>query len=411
MKRSKWSDEQLEELLSQMPKINDNRDKAEIYQNITVKMNKQKQRFRMMPLVATAAAAVLFFILAPSLFDWHIQENKSMEDIANRSMSEQKMEQDTSMERSAKESEIEEAKESYEISSYEESSEDQIGFKALSIEDESTSLYEEDINGMEVLTYAIPDKNSQNIIPISLLVEKEENKTKFALFEEYMSRLAENEWGLSDYYPLEAHLNYDQENRVLTVDVPADNPFSKSSSTERMLNFVLSNTMNEYNIDKINLMTEGKPGIDFSHYGFHKEFIPEFSAGNHAYYFYYPNEAMVKPFIVPYIDKKMNSVNEALSEMKKNREENSLLASIPPELNFETEVNPETQLLTLKFSDDSTIGNDASTVHTIEAILLTAKEFNYQAVKLENVSIDMIGRFNLQEELKVPIAANKLQLP
>jgi len=67
--------------------------------------------------------------------------------------------------------------------------------------------------------------------------------------------------------------------------------------------------------------------------------------------------------------------------------------------------------LTLTFSKDSKINNDQSTIYTIEAILLTAKEFDYQAVKLENANIDKIGRFNLNEALRVPVAANKQILP
>lgn len=411
MKGSKWSDEQLEKLLNQMPKIEDNRDKEEIYQNIMIKMNKQKQRIRVMPMVATAAAFLLFFILAPSLFNWQIAENKSMEEPINRSMYSQKMEQDASMSKADMESEKEESKESYEISSYGEDKSNQIGIKALPVNDGATALYEEDIVGMEVLTYHIPDKNVQNVIPISLLAEKEENKTKFDLFLENMSRLTEEDWGLSNYYPLQAKLHYDDKSHILTMDVSKEHPFGKSTTTERILNYVLSNTMNDYQIEKIKLMTEGNPGIDFSHYGFHEEFSPEYSAGNHAYYLYYPNDTITKPYIVPFIEKKMNSINEALLEMKKNHEEYSLLASIPADLEFETEDNPTKQLLTLKFSNTANIGNDESTVHTIEAILLTAKEFNYQAVKLENVPTDFIGRFNLQEELKVPVAANLQQLP
>lgn len=44
MKESKWSDEQLQELLSQLPKIKDDRDPRDIYQAIEIKMGKQKKQ-------------------------------------------------------------------------------------------------------------------------------------------------------------------------------------------------------------------------------------------------------------------------------------------------------------------------------------------------------------------------------
>lgn len=44
MKESKWSDEQLQELLRQLPKIKDDRDPRDIYQAIEIKMGKQKTK-------------------------------------------------------------------------------------------------------------------------------------------------------------------------------------------------------------------------------------------------------------------------------------------------------------------------------------------------------------------------------
>lgn len=49
MKESKWSDEELQELLNQMPKIKDTRDPREIYQTIEIKMGKQKKRTWILP--------------------------------------------------------------------------------------------------------------------------------------------------------------------------------------------------------------------------------------------------------------------------------------------------------------------------------------------------------------------------
>ncbi|MFO1441748.1 hypothetical protein KDN24_00565 [Bacillus sp. Bva_UNVM-123] len=410
MKKHKWSDEQLEDLLSRMPKINDNRSKEEIFQNMTIKLNRRKQRVWLMPTAATAAALLLFFILAPNLFNWQLSEEKSMGDAVSRSVSEQMKEEKADNSEVAIEStEKEKSAESFDISNFDEN-EDKINYKSISTEDFSTAIYEEDLNGMEVLTYEIPDKNAEAIVPVSILVEKQENKSKFELFEENMENLREEEWGLSEYYPLKAQLSLDKDSRILTVDVPAVNDYDVSLTNENFFKKILTNTMIEYNIDKISLMTDGKPGIDFGHNGFHTEFVVDEKPGNHAFYFYYPNETNKKPFIIPF-GEKISSITEALKEMKYNREVANLYASIPSELNFEAVENPEKQLLTLTFSEDSNLNNDESTVHTIEAILLTAKEFNYRAVKLENVHIEMIGRFNLNEEIKVPIAANKQQLP
>ncbi|MBN8200327.1 hypothetical protein [Bacillus sp. NTK034] len=420
MKESKWSDEQLKELLSQMPKIKDDRDPRDIYQAIEMKMGKQKSRTWILPSIAAAAALLLLFILVPNLMSWQESADKQVELKADRSTSSEQItnENNTILEAKEEDSElIAQEKGSEELDQAELSNEpeaeaklnDEINKKTVASESSPTAVYEEDLAGKEVLTYAIPDKDAQNIVPVSVLIDEDPARTKFEQFEDTMSRLTEDEWGLDDYYPLKANFTYDQENKMLTVDVPADHPYSMSSATELLLEKVLSNIMNNLDIEKINLMTEGEIGVEFSHYGNREEFIPENSNGNLIYYFLYPNGAESTPFLVP-LRQQLNSIKDALTAMKEDRTENNLQASIPKDIDFETEEIQDGKLL-IRFHNESEIIDDESTLHAIEAILLTAKDFNFDTVKLENADVDKIGKFDLTEELKVPVAANKRDLP
>ncbi|WP_370224799.1 hypothetical protein [Cytobacillus sp.] len=420
MKESKWSDEQLKEFLSQMPKIKDDRDPRDIYQAIELKMGKQKNRTWILPSIAAAAALLLLFILVPNLMSWQESADKQVELKADRSTSSEQItnENNTILEAKEEDSElIAQEKGSEELDQAELSTEpeaeaklnDEINKKTVASESSPTAVYEEDLAGKEVLTYAIPDKDAQNIVPVSVLIDEDPARTKFEQFEDTMSRLTEDEWGLDDYYPLKANFTYDQENKMLTVDVPADHPYSMSSATELLLEKVLSNIMNNLDIEKINLMTEGEIGVEFSHYGNREEFIPENSNGNLIYYFLYPNGAESTPFLVP-LRQHLNSIKDALTAMKEDRTENNLQASIPEDIDFETEEIQDGKLL-IRFHNESEIIDDESTLHAIEAILLTAKDFNFDTVKLENADVDKIGKFDLTEELKVPVAANKRDLP
>ena len=420
MKESKWSDEQLKEFLSQMPKIKDDRDPRDIYQAIELKMGKQKNRTWILPSIAAAAALLLLFILVPNLMSWQESADKQVELKADRSTSSEQItnENNTILEAKEEDSElIAQEKGSEELDQAELSTEpeaeaklnDEINKKTVASESSPTAVYEEDLAGKEVLTYAIPDKDAQNIVPVSVLIDEDPARTKFEQFEDTMSRLTEDEWGVDDYYPLKANFTYDQENKMLTVDVPADHPYSMSSATELLLEKVLSNIMNNLDIEKINLMTEGEIGVEFSHYGNREEFIPENSNGNLIYYFLYPNGAESTPFLVP-LRQHLNSIKDALTAMKEDRTENNLQASIPEDIDFETEEIQDGKLL-IRFHNESEIIDDESTLHAIEAILLTAKDFNFDTVKLENADVDKIGKFDLTEELKVPVAANKRDLP
>lgn len=409
MKKSEWSDKQLEDLLSQMPKIKDERDPREIYQNITVRMNKRKQRTWIMPATAAALAAVLFFILAPTLFNWQNSEEKAS-DLRNQSEPTQQisMKEDADLQEAKKEQEATEENAIPFSAKQNADEQSEIGIKSVDSEDPATAVYEEDISGMEVLTYAIPDEKAMLAVPVSVLVAKEEDKSKFDLFEENMQTLNEKEWGLKDYFPLNAEFMFDEESKVLTVDFPVDHPYGDGSASETVFNEALSYTLSALDISEIKFTTEGKSGMDLGNSGFIEEFIPEY--GNHAYYFYYLNETGKKPYIVPY-GEKLGSIKEAFAAMKVNQEKAKLFASIPADINFETEENPEEKKLTIRFVEGTVLNNDESTVHTIEAILLTAKEFNYHAVKIENANVEMVGRFDLANEIKVPVAANKRSLP
>jgi hypothetical protein len=420
MRKSKWSDEQLEEFLSQMPKIKDNRDPREIYQNIEMKIGRQKQKTWILPAAAAAAALLLFFILAPSLMNWQESADKSVEIKADKSSSSAEIAgenntfeaNDDKAELKAEE-EIEEDKaeqfDDVSKNDAEKESNDQLRMQSVAADTSATAVYEEDLAGKEVLTYAIPDQTAQNIVPVSVLVEEDPAKSKFDLFEENMSRLTEKEWGLDDYYPLKARFDYDEENRTLTVDVPQNHPYSMSSTTEQLLEKVLGNVMHNLDIEKVNLTTEGHDGIEFSHFGYRENFVPEKGAGNLIYYFLYPNGTESKPFMVP-LREKLNSIKDALAAMKENRVEDNLKASIPEDINFEAEEIQERKLL-IRFENESEIIDNEPTLHAIEAILLTAKEFNFETVKLENADVNKIGNFDLSNELKVPVAANKRELP
>ncbi|MGZ4161397.1 MAG: negative regulator of sigma-X activity, partial [Neobacillus sp.] len=45
-------------------------------------------------------------------------------------------------------------------------------------------------------------------------------------------------------------------------------------------------------------------------------------------------------------------------------------------------------------------------IYSIEALLLTAKEFGVNMVKVENSPINQVGRFDLTKKIKVPVAPN-----
>lgn len=404
MDKLELSEKKLEELLKELPKIEDHRHPHDIYQNISLQLNKRKRKTWIVPTIASAAAVMLFAILIPNVMNW----NETAHDTLNEksSASEESMQIPEVVEEQA--DLAEEQEESLRIFS-EPSHKEDINI-ARSIEAESepyTAVYEADVENQYAFTYIFPDLAIQNSVPITVLIPKEEGKTTFTQYVETMSSLNEAEWNVSEYYPLNADLIYDEKTNVLNIDVPVDHSYSYGSASVLPFRSAISYTAKQLGVEKVTLSTAGTPGILFEHEGIVNELTIEATDG-HAYYLYYPNELVEKPYIVPY-NESFEQIETALEAMKNNDHYDThlLQPSIPSDFVIEkVEVSNE-ELLTIYLADEAVITNSPAMIHTIEAILLTAKDFRFKKVKIENANIAEVGKFKFNEEWAVPVAPNK----
>ncbi|EIJ78722.1 negative regulator of sigma-X activity [Bacillus methanolicus PB1] len=408
MKKSVWTDKELEELLLQLPKISDNRDPRDIYQNIALKAKKRKRQMWIMPSLAAAAAVILFIILAPNLINWQEPSQQYMSlnsATSNENMEMARNDNTAAIEDKSKDVSFQEDNPvKFEADENNPSSE-----KTLADDVERTAVYEEDLQGKELLTYAIPDANGQNIVPVSVLVQKEDNKTWFDQFKETMADLKEEEWGLSEYYPLHANLAYDSLKKVLNVDVPRDHQYGFGSASEIMFkSSLLSSFVDGDKVEKITFTTENEKGIVLGNDEITELVVEKSSTPAHGYLFLYPAKGK-KPFIVPTPDE-YETINEAYAAMRKELETHQLKPSLSEGLQFEKVVPDNNGTLSIFLTKSTNATDLQEMVFSIEAILLTAKNFGFKAVKVENPPVKNIGPFDLSKELQVPVAANKLSI-
>jgi hypothetical protein len=388
MKKSGWSDNELEELLRQMPKLKDHRDPRDIYQSLSLKARKRKQRAWIVPSIASAAAAILLFILAPQVWQVVFQDSSSNQKSETNVAIE---ESDDSLNRALKAPDMEIT--NADIAGTE-------GMSIMAIPSD-TAIYEEDLVNQEVITYSIPDQNAQFLIPVSIIVPKD-GKSWLEHFIEYQGQLTEEQWGLSEYYPLNATLTM-VDDRTLNVDVTEGHGYMAGSASEGLFFGTMNGLLQNYNLDKITFSTDNKPGIEGGNVG-RVETMPKQNL-KRSYFVFQPNNQNA-PFIVPGIETYMD-IESALSSMKVGNEGYGLQSSLPADFNFEIDSSSQ-DVLKIRMADGYPFTEEAKNIHAIEAILLTAKEFGYKAVKFENTSVVQIGRFNLQNEIKVPVAPNKV---
>ncbi|MCM3766524.1 hypothetical protein [Neobacillus niacini] len=383
MKKSEWSDKELMELLKEMPKIEDYRHPRDIYQNLPIK--RRKKMPWLLPGLATAAALLLFFILIPKLMDGN---QFSLDHAKQESTQEAKVAKEDND--SSGTANGDPQKDQATIMKKAELSNEKIA---------ATAIYDDAANGETVLTYWVPDDQAQNLVPVSTIVNNAEGKDWLTLFNENMANLRETEWRLTDYYPLKATLSYDKVGETVIVDVPADHPYAQGSTSEvifinTLKNLVASNSTAK----KLRFKTNGQLGLEAGN-NFYEE-LDVSPVKNHAYFFYYPNGSEV-PFLVP-SPEPFKDIKSALQAMGASIETHQL-HGITLGIN---DVSSSGQTLTISFNENSSMNNDQQTVWSFEAILLTAKEFGFEKVIVNNPPIDKLGPFDLTQEIKVPIAPN-----
>ncbi|MEH7012882.1 hypothetical protein V7087_19070 [Neobacillus niacini] len=388
MNKSEWSDKQLEDLLRQMPKIQDHRNPRDIYQNLSIK--KRKRPAWILPGIATAAALLLFFLLVPKMldgteysFDSVKQEESSNEDKISLS-------KENSSIMMKKEDTIENG-----ISGDEP--------KMFMTQSNKTGLYDDEVGDGTVITYWIPDSQAQILVPISTVVHPDNNKNWLTIFTETMGLLKEEEWGLTDYYPLNATFKLDNTNNTVIVDVPSDHKFGEGSSTEtNFIKLLSKNIASNSQVNKIKLTTNGQPGIELGNYGEMDEIEVE-PEGKHAYYFYSP-DGLETTYLVP-SSETYNDINAAFEAMKTDQPALGFVPSLVPDFPMK-EVTIKENKLTITMDENAAMENNQETVYAYEAILFTAKDFGIETITILNAPIKLLGPFDLSKEMKVPIAPN-----
>lgn len=390
MKKSEWSDKQLEELLRQMPKIHDHRNPRDIYQNLSIK--KRKRSAWILPSIATVAALLLFFLLVPKMMD----RTEYSLDSADQ-------------ENSSKEEQISLSREDSSIlMKKEDSTENETGIsgaepKMLMTGTNKTALYDDDVGDGTVFTYWIPDSQAQILVPVSTVVQLENNKNWLTTFIETMGLLKEEEWGLSDYYPLNATLTLDNTNNTVIVDVPNDHKYGEGSTSEtNFINLLKKNIASNSQVNKIMLTTNGQPGVEFGNFGEMEEIEVKLE-GKHAYFFYTP-DGMETTYLVPSTDR-YQDINAAFEAMKTDQPELGLASSLVPSFSFKDVTIQENKLI-ITMDENAAMENNLVNVYSYEAILLTAKNFGIDTVKIFNPPIKLLGPFDLTKEMKVPLAPN-----
>ncbi|MBO0958115.1 hypothetical protein J1P26_00095 [Neobacillus sp. MM2021_6] len=392
MKKSEWSDNELEELLRQMPKILDHRNPRDIYQNLSLK--RRKIKLWLFPGIAAAAALLLFFILAPMVMD---ETNLSYD-----KMQDEKSSVNQEMKMTARDFTNE--TENDEVATKGKANAEAGQRSIMKAESIKTAIYEDELEkGTTVFTYWIPDPQVQILIPISIIAKNSEDQAWLPQYTKEMAILTEEEWGLSEFYPLNGTMKLDENTSSVMVDVPSNHQYGQGSTNEiNFMNVVKKDISANSNLKKIKFSTNGVPGIELGNFGKLEEVdvVPD---KRHAYLFYYPEGSDI-PFLTPTNDT-YNDITTAIEVMKSDQPLLGLKNSLRPLMPLhDVSVSDKTLFVSLK--GNTSLDDNQQSSSSFEALLLTAKEFGLEKVVIKDSSIPFIGSFDLSKDIKVPIAPN-----
>jgi hypothetical protein len=392
VKKSEWSDKQLEELLRQMPKIQDHRNPRDIYQNLSLK----KRKLRMvLPGIATAAVLVIILIVGPKLM--------SGPQYSTDQAGKEQYSVDKKLSLKEKSKVLTKASKQDSSTKIMEDSVPKMSKLMVSSSGLKTAVYDEEVGNGKVLTYWIPDPQAQILIPVSTIINDHNDKSWLTLFTEKMAGLTEKDWGLSDYYPVNATFKINNKENSVVVDVPANNPYMQGeTSAINFVNVLKKDVSSNSRVRKIKLSTNGQPGIQLGQFGETKELNLE-TDKNHAYLFYIPIGKDI-PFLTPSLNM-FKDIKSALEAMKTGQPEIGLKASLSPSIQIKYAAIKH-DILFITIDKNVNMKDNPNMIYSIEALLLTAKEFGVNMVKVENAPINQVGRFDLTKKIKVPVAPN-----
>ncbi|TFB23940.1 hypothetical protein E3U55_03760 [Filobacillus milosensis] len=385
----KHDDKSIEQLLSEMPNVHDDKSFDEYYKNISKQINNQpkaKQRGWILPALASAAALFLMVIVGMQL----VNTNDTADQANSMETAELRKEFSPESEEGSAGIAMDENETSDEAKAGITSSEESgiVQLRDLS----SMVLTQEETEGKELSTFIVPDQQAMYSVPITVNIS---NKDPYEVFNEYSSYIQSEQWGVSTaIFNKMKYIGMNKQEEPI-VQISED---IQGSSMERAVIEGLR-YFESLGHEKVQIQDSEGNAVELPHIG-DLTYI-EFNQSPKVYKLYEANEN--QKF---WIEKKMNnqSIDEAIEELKVNEKDFNVTAPVPDYINLDLEEDTSTLVITMtKQQHDS---SSEEMIFLIEGILLTAKSYGFEKVEFNNFGVSEIGKYDLTQPINVPVYIN-----
>jgi hypothetical protein len=400
LKKSEWSDKQLEELLQHLPEVKDRQDPDELFRKISSRIENEQvhqsnKKTWLLPSVAAVAAVFLFLLIGPTFMNLSGGSNESANE--ESAVGTESMDQATKQENSSRVQD----NNSLTIAGTEESTTLEMAAPVID------NILRTKTDGDTLITIGVPEAIGQNIVPISML-SAEPGKSQLELLEKALSTMSTEEYGL-DPSPLKGLTFKEAEGeQAVIITFPTD--FVVNGSTNELSYYVgIQETFRWMGFTEAILRKEDGGQVELG--GFGPVDIPLSTTMNKGYYVYKSETGQT--YLVP-SPKQDTTFLEALNSMK--IAQFNLEASIPTNVTIENVNELDKDSVTITFSNDYLVNQDEiSHQLMIKAILLTAREFGFIDVTFVNTP-EQVGDIQLMKNgepkpVDVPTAPNYINFP
>ncbi|MEK3765169.1 MULTISPECIES: hypothetical protein [unclassified Solibacillus] len=401
MKKERWDEENLEQLLKQAPKVTDHRTKDEIFNRLKdegafseeppqIQQPTQKG-IRWAPLLVSIASLFIIVLIGAQFLG--NDQSISMENTFDMAT--------TESEESAKMSRAGDAtskSESATISNF-----------SMDTQGQQTLIYESQLEGVTLFKIGLAGDDAESV-PVSILIPNEvvvdklgtDKPTALELYKTFSPLLDEQMLGFNEYHPLKGELR--EEGNKLIHTLPEDHGYDTSSAT--LSNYfgslvdTFGNSYEEVQIED----TNGKIAY-FDHVGEMGQSIPlKSEQTQYNYFMYQMRDGAV--YLSPNFRMTFPNVTDAINNM--TTEANDIYRTvILPGVSLTVEDEGEIVTVTFDQALDLEQYDPAQVMRMIEGLLLTAASFDKQ-IKFEQIVQENWSGFDFTKPLEKPVAGNIL---
>ncbi|MEH7636186.1 sigma X negative regulator [Bacillus pumilus] len=358
--RSDWSEERIKVLLSELPKVEDNRSSKQIYQQMLMTSRQKKKSAKWIgPAVATVVVLFMAFLISPHLFQQVAQDHH------------QQMKMDSSADKSQVNATLEAVKQT-----------------------DGPSHVVSRNQQQKYMTIAYIDESTSQVVPISIEKEDEYDHLQNMMNTYEQVRLPEMTKPLQSYIDM---VDLREKGDTLIFQLKSDLSLDTLKEANRFKDMV-KETLKWSKYKQVQVKTAKGSHLQLGANGS----VGTISIEKQTKHAYYVLENKSGTFLVP-SKTHYSSYEDAVEAMKRTSD-----AGLDPLIKDEPikEVTSKGKQVTITFGASAQLSDSNDHILLIEGLLLSAKDFGFTEVTIQQAGTDQVGPYELEEPIEVPALPN-----